>query len=396
MFKKYALLGATDRINYGDNLFPILIQKYIRDEVGSDAQIKNYGVLASDLKSYGALPTHPVSKLYEDEFSKDARVIVVGGEVLGGDWAGIYKYCNPFFHTIYDNKIGKRLIPHNWVRSYLGGKGVFPFVPTPGMFKYDVSIAFNAVGGARDPRSAAAVVPLLQQSDYKSFRDQGVFTSLKKAGLNEAVLTPDSAILMSKVFSASYIDDHVNESSREYVNGEPYIYFQVGNFKGGQEVENLAKQLTRILTETDLRLCLCPIGLAAGHDDHIALGNIYEVLLKTVHKDRVAFFPAPNLWDTMLLIKQSACYLGTSLHGIITAQSFSIPYLLINEKIKKGVDYMQSWGVSDLVCTAASLEKFDEAFLAMPLRDISGLVRKATEIQLELAVKNMNAVLGIL
>ena len=44
----------------------------------------------------------------------------------------------------------------------------------------------------------------------------------------------------------------------------------------------------------------------------------------------------------MGLIKNSKCFIGTSLHGIITAMSFGIPYLCINNK-QKLKNYIKDW-----------------------------------------------------
>jgi hypothetical protein len=56
-----------------------------------------------------------------------------------------------------------------------------------------------------------------------------------------------------------------------------------------------------------------------------------------------------------------------SLYGIITAQSFSVPYLLINEKIRKGTEYMSGWGVGKSFRMAFSLQDFGKVFLEIPL-----------------------------
>lgn len=395
MFKKYALIGATDRVNYGDNLFPILISKYIEQMCGSDVIVRNYGVLSSDLNFYGAIPTQPLSELYGDSFAKDSRVIVVGGEVLGGNWASIYRYCNDYYHSIYSNRIGKRIIRNDWVRKYLGGKGEFPFIPTPNMFKYDVSIAFNAVGGARSSKIANDVAPLLRNADYVSVRDNNTASYLKKAGLKDFTVSPDSALLMSKVFSTEFINKKSTEQVRSFIDKKPYIYFQVGNYKGGGNVEEIVSQLNNILKETDFEICLCPIGLAAGHDDHIALENIYGYIINRGYSRRIHLISKPTIWDTMNLIKNSSCYLGTSLHGVITAQSFSIPYLLINNSIKKGVEYINSWGEVEISNVTSTIFNFDQKFLSMNLDELSKQIAVSTSIQIDLAVKNINDIVGV-
>jgi hypothetical protein len=392
---KFILLGATDRVNYGDNLFAVLIKAYIDKAFNGTARVKNYATLASDLQWYGALPTLPVRELYDDDFAEGARVIVVGGEVLGGNWAVIYQYCNPVFQKIYNTRIGRRIIHQNWVRVWLGGKGELPFVPTPELFRKKVSVVFNAVGGARNEGSAKKIAPMLKKAVYKSFRDQKTHQMLKQAGLDEGVLTPDSAILMSKILSKKRIESEVASQVKEYVEQRSYLYFQIGYFKGGKETVAIAEQLSLILKKTTFDLCLCPIGIAAGHDDHIALEKIYIELDLIGYGDRIDFFARPNMWDTMFLISKSACYMGTSLHGIITAQSFSVPYLLINEKILKAVDYMDCWGVGSAELTMSNLSRFGEKFMELELDHLRVIIKEKTQSQLDMAEINMNEVLGL-
>ena len=101
------------------------------------------------------------------------------------------------------------------------------------------------------------------------------------------------------------------------------------------------------------------------------------------------------MWDTMFLISKSACYMGTSLHGIITAQSFSVPYLLINETILKAVDYMDCWGVGSAELTMSNLSRFGEKFMELELDHLRVIIKEKTQSQLDMAEINMNEVLGL-
>ena len=45
----------------------------------------------------------------------------------------------------------------------------------------------------------------------------------------------------------------------------------------------------------------------------------------------------------MNIIKNSKCYCGTSLHGLITAIAFSVPRVGLLPKLRKQVNYMNTW-----------------------------------------------------
>ncbi len=51
-----------------------------------------------------------------------------------------------------------------------------------------------------------------------------------------------------------------------------------------------------------------------------------------------------SLWEIMFVISQSSCFIGTSLHGVITALSYSVPYLGLNPKIRKLDSFLSDWG----------------------------------------------------
>ena len=63
------VLSAGDRNNYGDLLFPIIIKKYLESK-NITTSINNYGVIASDLSYFGALPTFSSNDLIAN-YKKD-------------------------------------------------------------------------------------------------------------------------------------------------------------------------------------------------------------------------------------------------------------------------------------------------------------------------------------
>jgi len=50
----------------------------------------------------------------------------------------------------------------------------------------------------------------------------------------------------------------------------------------------------------------------------------------------------------MALIANASLYIGTSLHGVITAMSYGLPYVGLNKKQVKVQQYLKTWGVEEL------------------------------------------------
>lgn len=82
---------------------------------------------------------------------------------------------------------------------------------------------------------------------------------------------------------------------------------------------------------------MCPIGTALGHEDDVAL----EVIYKQIDDKDVVLVKSPTIWDIMSLIKNARLYVGTSLHGVITAMSFGIPF--VGVEVKKIRTYLETW-----------------------------------------------------
>ena len=102
---KVCLFGATDRFNYGDLLFPIILKQKIEDfNIDNKVEVENYGIIGSNLSRYGAIPTLSVKEFYKncEESQIPIYVIIVGGEVLGGHWGSLYYYLDTRFKMFYD------------------------------------------------------------------------------------------------------------------------------------------------------------------------------------------------------------------------------------------------------------------------------------------------------
>src|SRR5690554_1718817 len=105
--KKIRFLSASDRINYGDFLFPIIF-KEILNEVNNDVVFENYGIVKSDFTHFGALPTKSFKTL-EAEMESGDKIVIGGGEVLFANWRALYAFINPYFLKLIRVKRLKRL-----------------------------------------------------------------------------------------------------------------------------------------------------------------------------------------------------------------------------------------------------------------------------------------------
>jgi hypothetical protein len=82
--EKILVIGAFDRYNYGDLLFPLVIEKQL-SSYGHPFEFQYFGLVKSDLSAVGGLPTQDLQEFYKacEEGGTPVHVIIAGGEALG-------------------------------------------------------------------------------------------------------------------------------------------------------------------------------------------------------------------------------------------------------------------------------------------------------------------------
>ncbi|MEB2774828.1 polysaccharide pyruvyl transferase family protein [Algoriphagus sp. D3-2-R+10] len=343
---KVLIIGAFDRYNYGDLLFPLVIERQL-SSYGKNFQFEYFGLIESDLSKEGGLPTKGLKKFYKacSDPSDPVQVIIAGGEALGVTWNSLYAALNPLFQRINKRhvKVNKVLDLNTWTKKILKGKTILPFVFDKSDFDGVQSVILNSLGGSG--LSPAVFVKYdflkekLQNADYFAVRDQLTVENLKESGLS-VDLFPDSAILMSEFYPLSFLRTKVTRQVAEYVNANAgnYVFAQINKKTTRGHEQSIASGLDEVQLKSKTDICLCPIGKALDHDDHEALQELGQ-LMNTPH----VYFDADNIWDIMYLIANAKCYVGTSLHGAITAMSFAVPH--VGLKVEKLGAYLETWGV---------------------------------------------------
>lgn len=341
MKKRLYILAPNDRFNYGDLLFPYIIKFYFS---GSFDEIVYVSTTKSDLSSKGGFKTEKQTILYDINPTWENHLIVAGGESLCAQWFNILSFVNPWINFI--NKLSRKISKNTnrrceaIIKLLFGYKTHYPFTIGKNEISHFKTISYNAVGGTflkdSNELDLSIVRDILNSVDFFTVRDNITSTTLAKRKI-EHCICPDSAILMDGVFSEKMLISNISISTSLIY--ENYIFFQgkPGHWDGNYELA--ASQLTELSRITNCKICLCPIGIALGHSDKIALYKIASLM----EGDYFGVWN-PNIFDIMWLIKHSKMYIGVSLHGAITAMSFNVPYIGYGSlKLKY---YLEQWSDS--------------------------------------------------
>lgn len=348
--KKLYILAPNDRFNYGDLLFAHILQFYFSklfDEIIFCSTSSN------DLSKLGG---HKVSGYnILDKLSKNDTnvVIVAGGACIGIDWATILGYTKPKLNFLM--KIIYKIEYHTGDNGYLRFafmklvrkmchlKTVYPFTPGKNEILNSDLIIYNSLGGPGIGQNilferSQIARNILHTVDYISVRDELSQLCLKNMGVDSR-LVADSAILMSKVFSEQDLEKYISKDMKILKN-KYYLFFQTNLQLGRKYLNEFVEMLKQVIDKIGCHIILCPIGIAPGHSDNIALEELYNYL----PNENCTLVKNVTVWNIMWLISHACIYVGSSLHGAITSMSFGVPYVCYGpDKLKK---YLDTWGDS--------------------------------------------------
>jgi len=339
-------LSASDRINYGDLLFPILFKSVLERHYPQTVFL-NYAVVKSDFSRFGALPTASYLSFQRKVKLLGGNVVIGGGEVFFTEWRTLYSFISPTYSKLLKNSYFKRLNAKiDFAKIVLShNKVAIPFCPSKEELENNqLNLFFSSVGGVffgtKEKPKNSKLINTLQKSSLLSVRDQRSFDSMKLFGLSPK-LVPDSAIIMSDIFAQDFLYSGTNLKT---LKDKKYMFLQLGRYKSPNDLKAFVKQLKSVGAQLELEIVLCPIGLAPGHED--------DVVLNKIHKLEASFtlIKPKNIYDIMFAISNASLYVGTSLHGLITAQSFGRPYVGLNKNLPKLDSYIKTWTDKEMGC----------------------------------------------
>lgn len=337
---KINLVGAFDRHNYGDILFAMIHARVIKEEC-RDVDIRYASIISTNkMVKFGGFTTCTV-----DEIDSTEKTIVVGGEVLSVGWVGaIGNHGSSIYFDVLRviQKILGFEVVNQLIKSIYQRKNKFPYV-MPGD-----KVFYTGVSGTKfkNKKHILDVCRVLSEARSISVRDN---VTLKKIQdylpQSSFKLSPDTALIMSDVFSNSELEssgwaNHTrSDNCFDFGN---YIVFQIAKTYAVGALNKIFMQLKSASEANGFGIYLVPIGRATGHEDHIPLENIFHKLSKAGVP--VSLLDSSNVLSIMNVISKSKLYAGTSLHGAITAYSFEIKVCaVVSFKVPKLSAYLETW-----------------------------------------------------
>lgn len=389
------ILSAGDRYNYGDVLYAVIMSEYLKKyepQIYENYCIEHYGIVASNLSKVGGIKTLPIRELYKKSFTEKSLIVVAGGQVVGASIEVLFKFVKANKIFLYADliryfalsKLGKSR--GEMLIKRFDCKTKFPYIVSHKDLKGSCKIAYSNVGGFVEPDEENAVNEI-RNADYFSVRDSLSYEQNKKYR-EDVYLSPDAAVLMSDVFPRSRLQGEIGQAVGE-VDGR-YIAVQFSLSYFSQHEAEITETLTAFMQNNEgVKVVLVPIGYAICHDDLIALRK-----LKTKLSD-VILIEQLTIKEIMYLISGAEFFLGTSLHGIVTAMSYAVPHIALgaHNSSEKLDTFVGTWSCKPYD-RAMAITEFPELYVK---KDENAEALKASaNNQIELAKKNYEKLFSLI
>jgi len=300
---RIAQFGTFDVRNYGDLVFPLVLRHRLRDLATSFVHASPAG----GPPVWGdAVPSVRAAEVIADPRGVDG-IVIGGGHLL---------HASP--DTVYDpaSLHAALAYPALW------------FGAATLAARAEVPLAWNAPGAPRplEPVAARLLAWSAGVSDYVSVRDRGSRRLLEEAGVTAAVhVVPDPALDVARLWTA----DEVAQAHADAfaARGRPVpertlaVHLNARYLDEGDDV--VAARLDRLARQADATAVLLAIGPCHGDD---ALAR--RVAAHMAGAPLVVDQPR-SLREVAALIGRAEAYVGSSLHGMVTACAFARPGLLV-------------------------------------------------------------------
>jgi hypothetical protein len=198
-----AIVGPFDRFNYGDLLFPFVIENLLK-ACNCCVEAEFYGTIKSNLRRYGAKKSKAISSLFKPQAMPEGSVAILARvDVLAEDWTSAVDTLLQIFASVVLGCVRNRCgttVSNALCRAVLRVPLEFPWIVASRDFPNPVKVAYNCVGGTGLTDLPAAIRKRIEDSlamaTFVSVRDNQTQSLLKSVAPDGGVrLAPDSGIL---------------------------------------------------------------------------------------------------------------------------------------------------------------------------------------------------------
>lgn len=302
--KKYhiAQFGTFDVESMGDSLFPAGLLFGLQKQLDCDIELFSMNECATPYNHNGHV--YSFQQFIERHTNRAFDMVILGG----GEFL--------HFEPITFMADGKEKL---YAGGYLWQE------PIRMATEIGVPALINCVGVPHDMTQVQqkALRTSLEHVRYVSVRDAFSEKRLRCAGVDSAFCVADNLWYINEMHPKTELDTvrHEIEKRTGRDLSAPYLLVQYGTTRNSK---TLAEQLKKIKAQTGLRICLMPVNYC--HEDRIGM----ELLAREGAGDFEMINNYFQPLEMIAVISGASAFLGTSLHGNLTAASYGVPFIGID------------------------------------------------------------------
>jgi lipopolysaccharide transport system ATP-binding protein len=313
--------GTFDVENYGDHLFPRVAAHELARRLEA-VTVRAYSPLGwlHPTRMDGGEPAEPLGPWHEarlDELAAELDCVLIGG-------GEIIHTRDELLAPAYGISAAdmRALTPS---RYFIEGLGPEREERCPVLW-HAVGVPFDPI-----PEDAARMRAALATRPYVAVRDDLSRARLLAAGVDaEVAVVPDSAFLAPRILAPPLL-----RKRREYLQAMGW-YPADGNamvVQGNRDLVGFAPDLAAVCVRLraehpDLRVVLAPTGVCHG-DDELA-SDLFDRLRGAGQRDVFRLPREVGVEDLAAAISGAGVFVGSSLHGCITALAFGRSFVPLN------------------------------------------------------------------
>jgi hypothetical protein len=294
------------------------------------------------VQQYSLLPgveTESIRSLFQNGHAAPRTLVIGGGDILRTDWDLVARHYGRssrlsqkhLRHAIgtgaalgYTLSKSTHFFAKRFRERWMDYPAAGPFLIHPRALVEQTNVAYVSCGVPHEFPSDQVdeVRETLEHASFVALRDEQSAEKLVAAGINcELRVAPDLIVTLSDQFDRSEVSVHARKILSWFGVREdlPILCFQSQPYPGFLETEIL-HELKRYKERRNVEIVALPLGYC--HGDHEFLQS-----LARQSNGIVKYADVYSIFDMLAIIAASDLFVGTSLHGNITAFSFGIPHV---------------------------------------------------------------------
>jgi len=352
-------LGTFDVENYGDLLYPIIFRQVLKRYNKAQVRVRAYSFLDGSAPQAAGFETTAMRSLFDPAMPPPNRMVIGGGDILRTDRNMVAEHYRRAHNNHYGRLLrsigiinflpyllfkhlplqaGHKFYSKRFKTRWMNHQGAGPFLIDPDDLPGNPLVCYLSCGVPHEFTAAErdTVSRTFNKADFIYLRDEQSREKLRRAGVTrEMRVAPDLIVTLGDYF------DHAAEAekgrailSQRGVDGaRPVLCFQSNPYSKFPDDE-IIKELKHYRQRTGSEVVLLPLGYC--HGDHIFLKR----LAKKSGGD-FKYIGVHSIYDIISVIAACSIFVGTSLHGNITAFSFGIPHLYAPLLVDKAEGFLR-------------------------------------------------------